>query len=227
MKKYLRRLFGTAIGLAALVSAPAIAETQFGVGVRGGSLGLGADLDFAFTDNLNARVGYAGYSINRTVDQTNLTYAGKLKLSNPSVLLDWRVLAGLRMTLGAVLTSTKIDAIGRPTAGTFTIGGNTYSSSEVGSVTGSFKMGNSVAPYIGFGWGNVVGRGGHFSFLFDVGAIYAGTPSVALTANCTSNNAAVCSQLQSDVAVERKNLEKNVTLLKWYPVVGVGFGYGF
>jgi hypothetical protein len=175
------------------------------------------------------RFGFACYSVDRTISDTNVTYDGKLKLSNPSARLDWRVLAGgFRVSVGAVVSGTKIEATGRPDAnGTYQIGNNTYSASQIGSLTGTFKFGNSVAPYVGLGWGNVVGRDGHFSVLVDVGAIYAGTPSVALTANCTAGAQAICSQLQTDVDAERQKLEQNLTLLKWYPVVGLGVGYRF
>ena len=208
---------------------PALADTQTGFAIRAGTLGLGADFEVSFNQYLNARVGFAGYSTDRTVNQTDVTYDGKLKLSNPSALLDWRVFGGgFRVSVGAVVSGTKVDAVGRPDVnGNFQIGNNTYTSSQIGSLNGTFKFGNSVAPYIGFGWGNVVGNEGHFSVLFDVGAIYAGTPNVTLTANCTAGVQEVCAQLQTDVDTEKQKLEQNLTLLKWYPVVGLGFGYRF
>jgi hypothetical protein len=215
-----------AIGLVgALGAAGAWADPQVGVAVRAGTLGIGADVDVALSPHFNARVGYAEYSLNQTVNQTAVTYDGKLKLSNPSALIDWRPFAGaFRVSLGAVFSSTKIDALGTPTpGGTFTIGNNTYSSSQVGSLTGSFKFGNSVAPYFGIGLGNVVGHQGHWSFLFDLGAMYTGTPNVSLAATCT--DPAICTQLQSDVEVEKQKLEKN--LLKWWPAINFGVGYRF
>jgi hypothetical protein len=72
-----------------------------------------------------------------------------------------------------------------------------------------------------------VGHEGRLSFLFDLGATNAGTPSVTLTANCTAAVQAVCSQLQSDVDAERQKLEQKLTLLKWYPVIGIGFSFRF
>ena len=229
MRKLRSHLLAASLGLATAFATPAFADTQAGFAIRAGTLGLGADVDFSLNQYLNARIGFAGYSVDRTISDTNVTYDGKLKLSNPSALLDWRVFGGaFRVSLGAVVSGTKIDATGRPDVnGTYQIGNNTYTASQIGSLNGTFKFGNSVAPYIGLGWGNVVGRDGRFSVLFDVGATYAGTPSVTLTANCTAAVAAVCSQLQTDVDTERQTLEQNLTLLKWYPVVGLGFGYRF
>ena len=215
---------------AALGAAPAQAgDPAFGIGLRAGTLGIGADLDFKLNDSLNVRMGYAGGSISRSVTDTQVHYDGTLKLSNPSALIDWRPFQGVfHLTAGAVASSTKIEATGVPAAGgSYTINGNTYTSADIGSVSGEFKFGNSVAPYVGLGWGNVVGTSGHFSVLFDVGAIYAGSPKIALTANCTSAVPAVCTQLQSDVDAEKAKLAKDLTILKWYPVVSLGFGYRF
>lgn len=215
---------------AALCAAPAQAgDPAFGIGLRAGTLGIGADLDFKLNDSLNVRVGYAGGSISRSVTDTQVHYDGTLKLSNPSALLDWRPFQGVfHLTVGAVASSSKIEATGVPAAGgSYTINGNTYTSADIGSVGGEFNFGNSLAPYVGLGWGNVVGSSGHFSVLFDVGATYAGTPKVALTANCTSAFASVCTQLQADVDAEKAKLAKDLTVLKWYPVVSLGFGYRF
>jgi hypothetical protein len=66
------------------------------------------------------------------------------------------------------------------------LNGNTYTSAELGSVTGTVKVGNSAAPYVGFGWGNPTSPTHRVQFLFDVGAIYSGTPSVTLTAQCAA-----------------------------------------
>lgn len=158
-----------------------------------------------------------------------MTYDRKPKLSNPSAPPDWQDSGGgFRIGVGAVVSGTKIDATGKPAAnGPFQIGNGTYTASRIGSLEGTIKFGNGVAPYVGIGCGNVAGNEGHFSLLFDLGATYAGTPTVTLTANCTAGIHAVCTQMQSDVDAERQKLDKNLTLLTWYPVVGIGVGYRF
>jgi hypothetical protein len=127
MKPSTRLLIASLAAALALVGGPALADTQAGLAIRAGTLGLGADLDVSLTEHLNARIGFAGYNVNRTVADTNVTYDGKLKLRNPSALLDWRVFGGgFRVSIGAVVSSTKIDAIGKPDAnGTYQIGNGT------------------------------------------------------------------------------------------------------
>jgi hypothetical protein len=235
MQDSIKPLSAALAAAALLLAGPAAADSdsgpQVGIGLRAGTLGLGADIDFRINDALNARLGYAGYILDRSVTQTDVRYDGRLKLSNPAALLDWRVLkGGFHFTVGLVAASTRIDAVGTPSSsGTYTINNNVYTASQLGSLTGTFKFGNSLAPYFGAGFGNVVGRSGHFAVLFDIGAIYAGTPSVALAGSCAAAivGTPVCTQLQTDVAAEKATLGTKLTLLKWYPVIGLGVGFRF
>ncbi len=126
---------------------------------------------------------------------------------------------------------TKLDVTGQPAGnGVYTINGNSYTASDVGSISGRLKIGSSVSPYVGLGWGNPVGANGHWHFLADIGAIYGGTPNVSLTATCGTAappGSAECRQLQGDVQTEKAKLQSDVTIIKWYPVVDLGLAYRF
>jgi hypothetical protein len=220
-----------ALAVAVLLSAPAVLADA-GVAVRAGTLGLGLDLDFQIVGPLNARIGYSGFNINRTVDQTDVTYDGKLKLSSVTALLDWRPFYGsFRLSAGLLGSGTKIDITGTPSAaGTFTLNGHTYTSQDVGTLNGEIKPNSGAVPYVGLGFGNVAGTSGHVHVLFDLGAAYGGSPSVALAGTCgpaAPSGSALCTQLQADVAQEQAKLAKDVTILKWYPVVSLGVGVSF
>src|SRR5690348_15322084 len=176
-----------ALMLACLV-APAVsraATPDFALAVRGGTLGAGLDLDLGLSPSFGMRVGFGGFNVNHNVDTSDVNYDGRLKLRTVTGLLDWYVFQGaFHLTAGVAGNDTKLDVVGQPNQSTYTINGTTYSSSQIGSLTGELKFGNSVSPYVGFGWGNPAGENGHVHFLFDIGAIYGGTPSVTLTAQC-------------------------------------------
>jgi hypothetical protein len=230
---------GSALIAALMVSAmggfaPETAHAEVGAALRAGTLGIGLDIDFNLVENLNARLGYSGYDYNRSFNNTNVTYDGKLKLSNPTALLDWYPFAGgFRISFGAVGSGTKVDATGRPSGnGTYQIGNNTYTAAQIGSLAGQFKFGRSVSPYVGIGFGNAVGATQRVSFLFDLGVVYAGTPDISLAAQCNPTLlAAACTQLQQqlqqDVAAEKQKLQGNLNILKWYPVIDLGVAYRF
>lgn len=214
-------------GLAVCGSAAA----DVAVGVRAGTPGLGLELAIGLTDTLNARVGYAAFNYDDKIKDTDVTYDGKLKLRNPSAVLDWHPFkGGFHLSAGLVKASTKADVEGEPTDGEFEFDGEEFQASEVGSVNGKLKMGKSVAPYIGLGWGNPVDKNGRVTFMFDVGAIYSGKPDVNLKATCgpaLALDPARCAELQNAIETEEDDLADEVDSFKWYPVLNLGIAVRF
>jgi len=222
-----------ALALFSLVG-PAAHAVEMGVGARAGTFGLGVDFDLGLIENtLNLRLGYNTLGFDYTVDDTDVRYDGEVEINSFSAMLDWHVVGGsFRVSLGAVGSGPEIDIVGTPSStNTYTIGNTTYTAAQIGSVRGKVELGNSVAPYIGLGFGNVAGSN-RVSFLFDVGLIYGGTPDVSLTATCgTALSTTACNtlqtQLQNDVRVERQELEDDVSAIKWFPVISFGIGVRF
>ena len=216
------------------LAMPAIASAAdpgLGVAVRAGTPGIGLDLDLGLSPSFGMRVGFSGLNINHNIDTSDVNYNGRLQLRTITGLLDWYVLrGGFHLTAGIAGNDTKLDVVGQPTRNSFTIDGTTYTTSQLGSLTGQLKFGNSVSPYIGFGWGNPAGEGSRVHFLFDVGAIYGGTPSVTLTAHCGSAapaGSAPCNEALVSVAAEQAKLRDKADILRWYPVVSLGIGVSF
>jgi len=221
------RIFYTAIVVACLWCS--VANAEVGVGVRVSTFGFGADLDVGASKWATFRLGYHGINYGREFTDTNVTYDGKIKISAVSGIVDWNAFGGgLHLSVGAVSNGPKINVVGRPTNGTFTFNGNTYQASEVGSVSGTITVGKSVAPYVGFGWGNVVSDKHSVTFLFDAGAIHTGAITSSLVVSCNPSLPSVtCDQLTADANAERADLETKASSYRWYPVVGVGFGVKF
>lgn len=209
----------------------AAADPDVALAVRAGTPGVGLDLDLGLSPSVGIRVGFAGFNVNHSIDTSDVDYDGRLKLRTVTGLLDWYVLRGsFHLTAGVAGNGTKLDVVGQPSQGSYTIDGTMYSSSQLGSLSGELKFGNSLAPYVGFGWGNPTGGSGHLHFLLDVGAIYGGTPRVSLTAQCgpaAPPGSALCDQIQGNVAGEQQKLRDQATILQWYPVVSLGIAVRF
>jgi hypothetical protein len=199
-------------------------------GVTLGTTGLGADVNIPILPILGVRVGYSGFVYHHDIDQTDVDYAGRLRFSEASGLLDWYVLTGsFHLTAGIYAGNTRVDVNGRPHDGTYTINGTPYTAAQVGSLSGQLKFGNSVKPYVGLGWGNPF-RGGPLTFSVDLGAIYGGTPSVSLSAQCgvaAPPGSAECTRAQNSLAGERAQLASDVTVARWYPVLSLGVSLRF
>lgn len=197
-----------------------------GVGVRAGTTGIGADVAVEVLPTLSARVGYSYLSFSTSVDSSYVEYDAKPKLSNGNLFLDWSPLGPFRITGGLILNDNKVDVTGVPTGGTFTLNGVVYPAAAVGSLTGTVKSGNSAAPYLGIGYGNVSGAG--VNFYFDLGVMFQGNPKATLQATCgPSLPAAQCSQLQANAAAEALDLQDSIKNFKYYPVANIGVTIGF
>ena len=219
-------------GVCALAAfAPAQAEPGVAGAVRVGTPGYGLELDVGLGERFAARLGYSYLDFDHTLDDTDVRYDGKLKINNASLLFDWYVTGGnFHLTAGATNGGLKLEAVGRPSGGTYELNGTTYTAAQVGSIGGRLKFGNSVAPYLGVGWGNPVGASRRLTFLFDLGVVYGGTPSVRLNVNCGTaapEGTPLCTRLKQDVEAERRDLQDDTDLVRWYPVVNLGLAYRF
>ena len=210
---------------AILASPASVADTS--LGLRVGTLGGGIELAHAFTDTLGFRVSANGLNFNSNQTYDSINYDGKLKLESGQLLLDWFPFSSnFRLSAGAMYNGNKLTLDGKPSAGgTFTINGTSYSSSEIGALNGKVDF-RKTAPYVSLGYGRPVGKG--LSFAADVGVLFQGSPRSTLSATCGSAaSASTCAQIQSNVAVQQNQLEDDMHVFRYYPVLSIGLAYVF
>jgi len=213
------------IAFFAALAASGAASAQ-GVGLRAGTLGVGGDIGWGIAPTLSARLGYSALNFDSSYDASSVHYEGSVKLSNFSGLLDWSPVGPFRLTAGLVGSGNKIDVTAVPSGSLYTLNGNTYAASDVANFRGMVEPGNKLAPYLGIGYGNVAGAG--VNFYFDLGVVFQGSPKATLSATCGSAlSVSQCTQLQSDVAAERYNLEQSLNKYRYYPVGQIGITVGF
>src|SRR5918992_2825187 len=127
------RLIRYSVMALALVTAGS--AQAFGIGVRAGTTGLGADVAWSIAPTLSARLGYSGGKFGYDADTDRVNYDGDVKLSNVNALIDFAPLGPLfRISGGVVFNDNKFDVRGN-------LGG--------GSLVGTVKPGRSAAPYLG------------------------------------------------------------------------------
>ncbi len=196
--------------------------------------GVGIDVTGAVNRYLAARAGYSDlpytYHKSGTLSQSNggFGYTGQSEVSAWDLLLDYKPFGGaFRLTGGVYGPNVGFKVTGAPTqAGTFTINGDTYSTSEVSNLRG--KVGwYSVAPYVGLGRDgfNKASEAHPFYFSFDVGVILA-RPKGTLSYTCTAV-AAVCAQLATDVVAQENKLDATIGGVTVLPLLQLGVGYRF
>jgi len=216
--------------------APAPAEKEMpaeegrsGVALTGkvGTLGVGGELNVAFSDYAGARIGYNAFKYTRNPTVDSINYDVDAQLRTVSILGDWYPFAGgFRASAGLMYNDNQAnyDAV-IPATGTITIGGQPFSVSDISSLKGTMSFGN-VSPYLGIGWGNPVAKNKGWGMTTDIGVLFQGTPNTTLAATCSPSALPfTCSSLQSAASTENAQLQDSVKNFKYWPVVSIGISY--
>ena len=91
------------------------------------------------------------------------------------------------------------------------------------SGTGTLKV-PKAAPMVLFGFGNLLPRSSrHFAVNFEFGVVFQGSPDTKINLN----NVGSIPDIQSRIQAEQNKINDSLSLLKYYPVISLGFGYKF
>jgi len=207
-----------------LASSPSLADTS--LGLRAGTLGGGIELAHAFTETFGVRLSANGLKYDTTETYDDVEYDAKLKLATGQLLFDWFPFSNnFRFSLGGVYNGNKLTLDGKPSGGTYTINGNTYNASDIGTLNGNVDF-RKFAPYVGLGYGRPVGKG--LLLTADLGVMFQGSARSTLTATCgPTASASDCAQLQSDIATQQAELDDDMHKYQYYPVLSIGLAYVF
>jgi hypothetical protein len=195
-----------------------------------GTNGFGLGAGTALNENFGARLGFNTLKVSTTQKDANGNYGIDLKLMTVSGLADYYPWAGkFRTTAGAVYNGNKAAITAQPTGtGTYVFNNQTYQASDIGTFSGEMTF-NSVAPYLGIGWGNPAAQDKQWGMTMDIGVLFQGSPKVSNTVTCgaAAINSGQCTNLQADVAAGATKLETDSKNFKYMPVVNVGISYRF
>jgi len=193
------------------------------VGVGGSTLGYQVALSQSLSENVNLKLSYntASQSFDGETDGVNYDY--DFEFESTSLLIDWHVFGGgFRLTTGALINDNEIFAQSDISGLTLEVGDTVFTSAEVGRLEGDISF-DSYAPYLGLGWGRSITDG--FSFVFDLGVVFQGGPTVNLqtVGGTLSDN----SLLLDEVEREEQELQDDANDFDVYPVVSLGLFYSF
>lgn len=223
--KTMVRIWLISITLICATLQSGLADTgDFAIGVGPGTLGISADTTIGLSSHFNARVGVNVFNFDMQTTQNEIDYDLDIKLLSFPVLLDWHPFktSGFRISTGLVINKNQANAA-VTSQSTYTIGGTEYTSAELGKVSGKLTF-DTLAPYLGIGWGNAVGKNTRWSFVCDVGVVFQGKTDLSLKA---SGPIASNAEFQADLEQERRDLEDDLDNYRYYPVVSVGVSYKF
>lgn len=194
-----------------------------GVGVTVGTLGAGLTATVPIMPVLNARLLVTGVRFGAHAKSGDLDYNGHVTLFNVGGLLDYHPFHnGLRASAGLIYTGNRFNgtATCQPSSGSSCDAGGSYTVNKGDRISGRVDY-SGPAPYVGIGWGDAVDKQGRFSFSFDLGAMFTGSPDVSTHCERASDPAA-CHQAAVQARHKLKHDLGNVSV---FPVLSLGVAY--
>jgi hypothetical protein len=217
-KGYLKSL-GLIAAIAASVSSPAMAEDgKIGVGVTGGTLGIGPEVSIAASDTVSIRANATFLSVSRGFDSSDIDYDGTAKLGSFGLMFDYHIGGGgFRISAGGRINNNRAEVTATPN-GPVGINGKVYQPSAIGTISGRGEFKN-LAPALTLGYAGKLNKG--LKFGFEAGALLQGS------ARIKSFKASGGGVLAADLEAERLSLQDDVDDFKVYPIVQLSLGYRF
>jgi hypothetical protein len=220
----MKRTIAFALTLAAAVSAsaPARAAAQTaGIGIRAGTLGLGADIAVALTERVVARGGIGVSPIDPDATFSEIDVTAELPTWY-NAGLDFYLNGAVRLGAGVLLKPSD------PTLrGVFTqdqeIGGQTFTPQEIGTLIGVINS-RGPAPYvlIGFGKHTTPGTG----LYVDFGVALMGEPQFELDARGGTLNSQ-SGAFRDALDREAQEFEDDAAAyLRFWPILNLGLRIG-
>ncbi|MDX1516061.1 MAG: hypothetical protein R3288_04430 [Woeseiaceae bacterium] len=210
-----------AASLALLLSGTALAGNDYGIGVKAGTLGLGVEGTWRPLPYMDVRFGANAFDYDDAGSQAGINYDATLNLDTYYATANFRFpLSPFRVTAGVYSNGNELNLISQDSL-TYDIGGQTYSSAEVGDLRSTTSFADT-APYVGVGYDfSLFGKVG---LNLDFGLLWQGEADVTLTSDGLAANDP---QFQAALEAERRELEDEVKDYKAWPVVSLGFVVNF
>lgn len=221
----MRKLTVAIIVILLSLSSAVYANSLDGValGVKAGMLGFGVEGDKVVSSKFSVRAGINYYSYSYDSVEADVDYSIDLDLQTVGVILDWHPFEGsFRLSGGVFHNGNEINMTAKSNV-TTDIGGIPYSAAELGTLKGKIDF-NSFAPYAGLGWNTSFKKDKGFGFIFELGALFQGSPEVDLSAD---GLLASDPTFLSNLAAEEADLQSALDSFKVFPVVSIGVNYRF
>lgn len=209
------------VALALSASGAAVADNNFGIGFKAGTLGLGLEGTWRPLPYFDVRIGANAYNYEGDGSQAGVNYDADLNLESYYATANFRFPASpMRISAGIYANGTELNLLSTE-LGDVTIGDVVYTSADIGTLSSKTSF-SSTAPYLGFGFDfTVLGKVG---LNMDFGVLWQGEPTVAMNA---SGPISGLSSFQAELEKERLEMQDEMSDFKAWPVVSLGFVFNF
>ncbi|MEM9665044.1 MAG: hypothetical protein AAF970_08930 [Bacteroidota bacterium] len=198
--------------IALLLALPAQAQT--GVTVRVGTFGPGLEVSQAFGSQLSLRAGASLFRYSRNdvlQDEVDVEVSTDAQVGAGNLVLDWHPFKnGFRLSTGVYYNAFGVESQIVPIE-SYTIDDREFAPERLGSLTAELDYGSKFSPYLGLGLGHPA-RGKRVGLLFDLGVLYAGSPTLNLEGE----------GMIGPTANHEATLNEGIESFQFYPVMSLG-----
>ncbi len=204
------------------VTGTAVADHNFGVGVKAGTLGIGVEGTWRPLPYIDLRVGANQYDYEDSGLYGGVNYDAEFNLDNYYVTGNLRFpLSPFRLSGGLYSNGNEFNAVSGDNGAIIFIGGDPYPADAVGTLSAGAAF-DSTSPYVGVGFDfTVLGKVG---LILDFGMLWQGSPQVSMSAD---GPLAGIPMFEASLDAERAELEDQLSDYKAWPVVSLGFVFNF
>ncbi len=204
----------------------AMPASALDLGLETGTYGTGVSVGYSLTEHSRLRAVVRRGSLSADRMGEGLAYRATMNFASESLLFEWHPERGQAFHVAAGIMQQRSSVAFTATMrnDSVTLGSNTYTREQLGTLKGTVRWPQRLAPYAGVGWRPTGYRPGGLYWMADIGVIYQGLPDVSLSADGT---AAAEAALQSDLASKAGQLTSRMPDLRWLPHLAVGVQYRF
>jgi len=197
------------------------------------TLGLGGAVVAKISPNFNARVGLNAFGFNFTFEETRASYDADVNLFNVATTIDYYPFknSGFYLSTGAVFNNNNVDGVATASdiVEDVDLGAIEVDVDELLSVDADVELGQSVAPYIGIGWGNPIVGG--LRFWGNLGVMFPGSPNVELSPDFQIDENLIpddiIQEIDEEIAEEEADIDDEISNFNIFPIVSIGLSYSF
>lgn len=209
------------LALALAASGTAVADNNFGIGLKAGTLGLGLEGTWRPLPYIDFRLGANAYDYNYVDVQAGVNYDSTITLETLYATVNFRFpMSPMRISVGA-FSNDNVFNLNSAESGSFDIGGTTFTAADIGELTSEASF-DSTSPYLGIGFDFTLA--GKVGLNMDFGVLWQGDPKVSMSANGLLANDPT---FLAAVETERLQLEDDMSSFKAWPVISLGFVFNF
>ncbi len=198
---------------------------EINLALKVSTLGVGVDISTPISEIISTRFNMNGATYGVTESSDGIDFEGDFTLFTAGLLVDYYpFINNFRFSSGVYYNGNGFTGSSKPSAGTTVdINGQEYTINELGSLDSEISF-NTIAPYLGLGWGNNTHEKG-WGVIFDLGVLYHGSGTANLTAVGASDT--IVNEIENDIVQEEKKINDDLEKVKFYPVVALGVNYTF